>query len=427
MKRILTLLLLIGLLANGMAQVTITDADMPQPGDTLRVSMTNMVPGDYTRTAYDTTWDFSQMSPVTQRVEHFMGMGEIPAEYWFVFIPSIVANLASPGNTNLPVPGFPVTDSYTFYNNSATGFSDVGNASKVNGIPLALKYDVPDLWYPFPLTIGMTWNSASYAGITIPSLAYLSNERERSGFVDGWGTLITPYGTFNTLRVKTELVQKDSISLDSMGIHLPFTRNITQYKWLANGEGIPVLQVNVELNMVSAIYRDIYRPGVNPMSVSLGPDTTINKGQSITLIPQVTNGVPPYRFVWGTFDTTSTLTLVIDSTITTGVAVFDALNNIAFDMITITVKYGQGVAENQPERLRISPNPANGDFAIQLPNNFHDGIVRIVDVAGREIRKQGLRDAKDKIFFSNPDLKPGCYLVILKGNAKSFVGTLLVK
>ena len=427
MNRLLFLLVFVGIVFVGMAQITITNADLPQPGDTLRVSMANQVPGDFTQTAYDTTWDFSALAPVTQRVESFVPITSVPLEFMFVFIPNIVSNLASPGNTNLPIPGFPISDSYTFYNNISTGFSDVGNASKVGGIPLALRYDVPDLWYPFPLSPGMTWSSSSFAELSIPSLAYISNARTRSSIADGWGTLITPFGTFSTIRVKSDLVQRDSIAMDTMGINLPFTRSITQYKWLAPGEGIPVLQVNVELGMVSAIYRDVYRPDLNPMTVDLGPDTSVLKGQPITLTAAVTNGAPPYTYVWSNFATTPSVTLVIDSTITTGVAVFDALNNIAFDMITISVKYAPGINENPIGRLHIEPNPARGDFKVTLPGNLRSGNLIIRDLTGRQVFTAPFDNVNGSLGIHSEALVPGYYLVTISSGSSIFTGTLLIK
>jgi hypothetical protein len=426
MKRILVLLLVVtGMVIGGNAQITVTKNDMPQPGDTLRVSMTNVVPVDYTQTAFDTTWDFSMLTPVTQRMESYIGMGSVPPEYWYVFIPSIVANLATPTNTNLQIPGFPVSDSYTFFNNTNTGFSDVGSAYKVAGLPLPMKYDVPDL--NFPLSPGMTWNSASQSTVSMPSLAYLHVSRTRSSIADGWGSLVTPFGTFNTIRVKTLLIQDDSVHLDSLGVGIPLYRNITQYKWLANGEGIPVLQVNVELGMVSAVYRDIYRQGVYPFAADLGPDTAVLKYQSVTLSPVITNGVPPYRYIWSNFDTTPAVTLTIDTTIQVGVIVFDGLNNMAMDFITISVKYPPGIGENESGSLRIEPNPNSGDFSVMLPDRIREGTVLICDLAGRAVFSDDFNGATGKLNISVPGLKPGYYALTITNTKAKFTGTLVIR
>ena len=74
--------------------------------------------------------------------------------------------------------------------------------------------------------------------------------------VDGWGTLITPYGTFSVLRQKSEVYEYDSIYIDSLGFGVPVTRNYTEYKWLAKGMKIPVLQVNDNFGGLVAKYID---------------------------------------------------------------------------------------------------------------------------------------------------------------------------
>jgi hypothetical protein len=76
---------------------------------------------------------------------------------------------------------------------------------------------------------------------------------------DGWGALTTPYGEFQTLRVKTDIVEYDSLYSDSLGIGIPVTRNITEYKWLANGYHEPVLLVSEEAFLATATYMDSVR------------------------------------------------------------------------------------------------------------------------------------------------------------------------
>ncbi|HRI40484.1 MAG TPA: T9SS type A sorting domain-containing protein, partial [Bacteroidia bacterium] len=51
--------------------------------------------------------------------------------------------------------------------------------------------------------------------------------------------------TYNALRVVSTIVEQDSVYIDSLGfgLNLPAVTTV-EYKWLANGEGIPVLQIN---------------------------------------------------------------------------------------------------------------------------------------------------------------------------------------
>jgi hypothetical protein len=270
------------------AQIIITETDMPKEGDTLRVSLTTNIPGNYTQAGPDMTWNFSSLNRMSQQVNSYVSIQTIPPLYWFTFIPGIVSNLASPAN-NLPsFPGIPVSNFFTFYMKSASSFSDVGFAFQLSGIPISLKYDSPDVYYEFPCTMGSTWSSNSFAAISIPGLAYFSSSRTRTSQVDAWGNLTTPFGTFQTIRIKSEVVERDSIYLDTLSGGLPYTRNITEYKWLGKGQGIPLLQINEEGLVKTAIYRDnVGNTGINEprkASVLVFPNPTdggfaIHKGE----------------------------------------------------------------------------------------------------------------------------------------------------
>ena len=281
MKIFLLILGLLVLFIPGFAQIVIDEADMPKEGDTLRVSLTTTIPGDYTQTGSDMTWDFSALTKISQQIDSFVNITNTPSIYWLTFIPGIVSNLASPGN-NLPaIPGLPFSNYFDFMKNSSAQFSDVGYAFQLSGIPITLKYDSPDIYYTFPCTIGSTWNSNSFASISIPGIVYFSSLRTRTSTVDGWGSLTTPFGTFQTLRIKSEVIEKDSIFLDTLGTGIPYTRNITEYKWVGNAQGIPLLQINEEGLIKTAIYRDnAGNTGINEL-----------RNETVHVFPNPSNGL----------------------------------------------------------------------------------------------------------------------------------------
>jgi hypothetical protein len=249
------------------SQIVINQSDMPKEGDTLRVSITNTIPGDYSQTGPNMTWDFSGLYKTGQQINSFVNMSDVPLLYWITFIPGVVSNLASPGN-NLPAfPGIPFSDFYTFYKKSPSLFSDAGFAFQLSGIPIMLKYDSADEYYQLPCTYGNTWTSHSSASFSIPGMVYFSSSKSRSSQVDGWGSLTTPFGTFQTIRVKSEVMEHDSIFLDSLGFGFPFTRNVTEYKWLGKGQGIPLLQISEEGVTATATYRDmVSHTGIKELS-----------------------------------------------------------------------------------------------------------------------------------------------------------------
>ena len=247
------------------AQITITGEDMPVPGDTVRRSNTFILEGiDYEQSGAGYTWDFSSLTLTAQQVDTFVSVSETPLIYQgffnnqFIF-PDHRATVALKLAEFTSVPGFEVTDSYQFLKNSAESFREVGYGVNLSGLSLPIMYDLIDTIYRFPLSFGQIDSSRSYFELDVPNLGFVSISKHRKNHADGWGTLITPYGEFQTLRVKTEINEYDSVYIDSLGTGIPLNRNIVEYKWLASGFHLPVLQVTVEGFIVTASYIDTLR------------------------------------------------------------------------------------------------------------------------------------------------------------------------
>lgn len=242
-----------------LAQITINQSDMPSQGDTIRTSTGLNVDFDISETGEDFTWDFSQLVSISQTVDTFIGPAQTPIFYWPFFLLS--SNLASPLIGDLPIPNLPVTDVYAFYNNSSANYKDVGFAATLGGVPLPFKYDSPDILYSFPMKYGNADSSESGYGFGVPGIGYILSERKRVNYVDGWGTLITPFGTFEVLRQQSIVTEYDSIYIDSLNFGAPIARNYTEYKWLAKGMKIPVLQITDNLGGLVAVYIDSLQGG----------------------------------------------------------------------------------------------------------------------------------------------------------------------
>ncbi len=407
-RTIITFCLVFCSLSPLFSQITLDQTDMPVAGDTLRVSVTNAVPAGYANTSMDTTWNYAALEAQSQRVDTFVTVSATPAAYQLFFVLLGGANLASPKTSSL-IPGLPVSQGFTFFKNNATSFSDLGSAYTIQGIPLPAKYDIPDKQYQFPMTPGLTWASTSSFAITVPNLAYYSTQRIRSNLVDGWGTLTTPYGTFQTLRVKSMLTIHDSIYIDSLGAGFPVNRNIIEYKWLAKGKGIPVLQINEELNIATATYRDIYRMSAQPLSVSLGPDTAVLKGTVLTLHATVTGGTPPYQILWNTLDTGNTITVTVQDDQTYSVFVVDALQNFSLAQKKISVRFPPGLEELTSTKLQVYPNPSNGPVRFTLQEKNATAMMQVMDGHGNLIRKQHIEVVSGKIQTELSGLPDGIY------------------
>lgn len=248
-------------------QVVIDQYDMPGPGDTIRVSQTvNLGAIDLEETGPDQVWDFTSLFPVFQSVDSFVAVNQTPFVYQLFFF--LTADLAQRQAQFNQFQGFQVTDSYRFLNTSTTAYREVGFGVTINGIPLPTLYDDPDVIYNFPLSAGSVDSATSNYTFSIPGIAYFGGWKKRKNTVDGWGTLTTPYGTFETLRLKSEILQFDSIYIDSLGFGFPVTQEYTEYKWLATEMGIPVVEVVDNGLIQSVTYIDSLRnifTGIEPV------------------------------------------------------------------------------------------------------------------------------------------------------------------
>jgi hypothetical protein len=266
MIRIITLLsltVLISLQIN--AQIVITSGDMPVPGDTIRKSNTVILDGiNYEQAGPDQTWMFDQLTVMTQQIDTFVNVSETPSVYQFFFnnqfiYPDYKATVAQKLGEFTAIPTVTLTDSYLFIKNSNADIREVGYGVTLAGVPLPIQFQQIDTIYRFPLEYGDIDSAHAHFEIDVPNLGFLMISRFRRNTVDGWGTLTTPYGEFQTLRVKTEIEEYDSIYSDSLGVGIPVTRNIIEYKWLANGYHEPILLVSAEGPLVSASYIDSVR------------------------------------------------------------------------------------------------------------------------------------------------------------------------
>ena len=261
------------------AQITITNADMPSSGDTIRLSLSTQFTGltpELTDSNY--TWDYSTLVSSSQTVDTFVSVLSTGL-YAFYFTG---ASFAQKSNTPpLTLMGITVDYQYDFYGKNASAYTQWGLGASVSGLPLGMVNTPKDTLYRFPLDYMNVGNTSSTFAATVPGIGYYGGERNRIDTVDGWGTLTTPYGTFSVLRVKSVVNETDSIFLTSLGFGLSFpVPERVEYKWLANGKKVPLLQINTSGGIINqVIYRDSLR------SVVTGVKNVTAAEDFVTLFP----------------------------------------------------------------------------------------------------------------------------------------------
>ncbi len=240
------------------SQIVIDQNDMPSPGDTVRISIAlNIDAYDFEETGEGYVWDYSGLILLDQRVDTFVTVLQTPVFYWPFFL--LTANMASPRNGGLPFPELPLTNIYRFFNNSADRYTDEGFAATVFELPLPLPFGDPDVLYEFPMEYGDSDSSFSGLELALEGLGYISVERKRVNTVDGWGTLYTPFGRFDALRLRSEVEEIDSIYIDSLSTGFPLEREYVEYKWLGKDQKLPLLQVSDDSFQLLVTYRDSAR------------------------------------------------------------------------------------------------------------------------------------------------------------------------
>ena len=240
MKKIFTLIAFVFCISSAYSQITITTADMPGSGDTIRYSSTT------TQRNWDTTgagirWDYSMLVPNGQGVDSFRSAVSINLLYVLSFGLSDfglrASNAINLGAINL-------SNVYNFYKNTASKYTIEGFGADYQGIPLPAPYTVKDKVYQFPLQYGNKDTSTYDFKISIPSLGAIHGIGTRYNDVQGWGTIVTPFDSFACIKLKATTNEFDTITITALGnISIPIPRNTTTYQWLANGVKIPVLEV----------------------------------------------------------------------------------------------------------------------------------------------------------------------------------------
>lgn len=263
MKKTCFLLLAILACSISNAQITISSSDMPVAGDTVRYSISASVVSStlLNQTGTNQTWDFSFLAPTNQDIAAF----KTPASINIAYLLSFGSSSYGKYDGDMTIGVVQATDVYTFYKNSSGSFVADGRGftASASPLPLTQTYTGKDIIYKFPLNYGNADTNSYSSSEANAVVAQVASSGRRINTVDGWGSITTPYGTFNCIRVKSVVRHTDT--LKTQFINLPVTKNFTEYKWLAAGQKIPVLEIVVTSGIGGSTvirYRDVYRASV---------------------------------------------------------------------------------------------------------------------------------------------------------------------
>ena len=244
---IAVLFLWVGLNAN--SQITIKDVNMPNKGDTFMYSLGILDTAaifNFLDTGTNLVWDFDSLIPLRQGVYKYTSAASTP----YNSVP--ISRIAELITDTFFLEQFELYDLYNFYKADTNQFAiDHFGASIPTGLsfpfPAIFKiqqsYSDADEVYQFPLDYGDRDSSTykfTFSNIFPP--AYFSRSGYRINEVDAWGSMKTPFGTFNCIRVVTDIVGLDSLNFDTLNIGL--NTHQREYKWLSNQVKVPILKIS---------------------------------------------------------------------------------------------------------------------------------------------------------------------------------------
>lgn len=238
--------MLAGTFTFAQSPITIGNSNMPGSGDTLRytdIQLSSL--GNYTQTGVNFTWNFYNVISTTEGVRSFKSSFQTPYALFFLSLNEYGEKIAD----TLGAGPFVMTKYYNFYKKqtSPNAFIADGAGITFSNVPLPSYYSDKDELYNFPMSYPK-YDSTSFRFSTIAT-TLIPVRYTKTGYratrVDGWGTVTTPFGTANCLRLVTTQYAMDSIktSLGPLVIPFGFPNFQRSYQWFTTTSKIPFLEV----------------------------------------------------------------------------------------------------------------------------------------------------------------------------------------
>jgi hypothetical protein len=248
MKKLLSVLALFSVAALS-AQITLTSADAMQASDRFYLGTGYSIAPPWTAgvAGPSQTWNFTGATyDYTDTIEAWSTSWISPAR------------TAPFPQSQLAVSSFNDTMYYDMVHTDASGFYVDGSSYYDSQFGLLSRhYQDPFAFMMFPLTYNNVKTDSAYSDFTQPImsgnydslhdiLTYITTFT-----VDAWGTVTTPLGTFQGLRVKRDMsysiTQSYHDTLTGWDTATTYTASDRQYEWWVNGIGFPVVRLMVDL------------------------------------------------------------------------------------------------------------------------------------------------------------------------------------
>lgn len=287
MKFFISLGILITINFSSISQISLESNDLFVSEDTIRLSQASNSTIDFSITGPNSLWDYSNLEAITQSLfdPKFVSNASLPIQLKFgSFAPQDYQSDYYTSYAGLPLDQLSnflpvnIEDVYRFTKVESDSATYTGLALLINGTEIPFQSDSIEEFMRFPMTFLDSFSDRAYTKIDFNPIfnGIFIQYRQRSSFVDGFGTIITPFGTFDALRVVHEINEQDSLFTDLLGfptwipLELP-TKKI--YEFWSKSELIPILKIETQLingieNTTLVEYKDFYRGLTNGIEIN---------------------------------------------------------------------------------------------------------------------------------------------------------------
>jgi PKD repeat protein len=404
------------------AQGTYISANYADVNDNFFLTNVSNLLLDYETTGANFNWNYGTLTDISQDKLNHRAPNQTGYVWSYLLPINGNTNLSSSNgqNVNLNIGGVTIgtSNNNDYFMKTTTQLTQVANNFRLelNGlsIPVNNEFSNSDILYNFPIEYGDTDTDNSEYTVNIPNTYYLNRKVTRTNEVDGWGTVTTPFGTFsNSLRMKTTLVQSDTISI--LGNGLPrINTTKRELKWFDVSKKYPVLIVTQNLVSSSWVTTNVQYQDIEKTFQSIALF-------AYTPIPAILNQ-PVYfqnlsqnstTYSWNFGDpTSSSNTSALQnpehtfSSPGTYQVQLTASNATFTDSITIPVIVSDVLSVNEVnllEKATVYPNPFsdNINFSDENDNNKFEliNIERKIILTTNQISNHNLSNIQKGIYF----------------------------
>jgi hypothetical protein len=427
-KTILVALILIFSAGLSNAQISLVQGDLPSVNDTLRFSFASPEQAlSFQETGENYYWDYSSLEHTDQGLEVYIPITQISSLLGFIFGTNAYARSLSDIFDFEEIEGF--DNIYQIFNKTSSQFTFDGYVLVYESFPIPMAFSDKDEIMQFPFNYEQRDSTTFFGSLASGDTLYYETQGYRINEGDGWGEIITPYGEFDCLRIKTKLFQKDSLDYESMGDPMVTERTTYEYKWFAKSEKLPVLEITTMISEIEQIevpimirYRDIFRP------VILAPvaDFSVENTEVVINEPVYFENLSTPEHVFNEYlweftpnnvsfhedtDATSINPIVSFTEVGTYDVKLMVINDAGSDEITKTsyINVSEPIFVSEiitTETFIIFPNPAASNIFIQSDAVIKEFSIQTLD---GKIIKNGIINIDSGIDISN--LSPGIYIL----------------